>query len=126
MTRIQVKHGTEGPHHDPYGYQEVIVYRHGHEYTVHAGLDVWIEVDGIKQEMVLEDYDDGGSSRFAALTGAPPALWLRWHDDGRMRCECGGKKLKEDKDGYIVCTRCNDTPGYILDQMMEDSYGRNV
>lgn len=38
--------GREGPAHDPYGYTEYTVHQNGKAITLHAGLMVYLEVDG--------------------------------------------------------------------------------
>lgn len=46
--KLMVKHGTEGPSADPYGYIERIVFINGIKIIYHNGLAEWTDYDGVK------------------------------------------------------------------------------
>src|SRR5690349_18265847 len=73
-TIVRLQSGTEGPRHDPYGWQEITVERNGHCATIHySGLyDDWLEVDGIRFE--AREVVDYVRQRFDSQ--APEGLWL--------------------------------------------------
>jgi hypothetical protein len=39
---IRITHGTEGPAHDPYGYEEITYTQDELSFTLHNGLDCWV------------------------------------------------------------------------------------
>lgn len=78
-TKLNVYNGSEGPSFDPYGYCEITVERLGHRYELHSGLAVWVEVDGVREDLTGKDYDDGGFARFEELTGYGPDQWEKWY-----------------------------------------------
>jgi hypothetical protein len=121
MTKVRIHQGTEGPSHDPYGYMEIDVTRNGHTFTLHAGLVVYVEVDGRDREQLYgNDYQDGGRQRFIMMTGCAPELWEKWYERSKMRCnDCGCKKCKP-ADG--TCARCGGLSTYQLEEMYNDAY----
>lgn len=46
ITNFKVKHGSEGPSHDPYGYTEYSFTKDGNSYIVHIGLVQYIKING--------------------------------------------------------------------------------
>jgi hypothetical protein len=64
---ISLKQGTEGPKHDPYGYEEWVVERKGRPTAkIHIGLAFWSEVDGKR----LDKYDEvADTARFEKAAG---------------------------------------------------------
>jgi hypothetical protein len=43
---IGINHRTEGPRHDPYGFNEYMYEVNGKVFILHAGLAVWLRVGG--------------------------------------------------------------------------------
>lgn len=72
---IQVKRGSEGPAHDPYGYVEVAFHRmNGDVIICHIGLSAWIKLNGKKVEVRqlsgdFDDYYNAHERKFLELTG---------------------------------------------------------
>ncbi len=58
ITGFNVKHGTEGPTHDPYSYTEYTFVKDNKNFKIHLGLAQYIEVDGKKIPAIGEDYDN--------------------------------------------------------------------
>jgi hypothetical protein len=121
-TWFSIKFGVEGPHYDPYSFEEIEIERLGHRYILHAGLAVWLQIDDLPTETLHgEDYDDGGSRRFEELTGARPDQWLRWYHKQLYRpkkgnCEVDGHDwLDQSSAGPdsgsidLVCRRCGES-----------------
>lgn len=106
-TRIDITHGTEGPHYDPYSYTEVTVWRLGHVWTLHSGLGVWMQKDGTHIEGAEKDLYE----LFEKETGANPHQWEHWYYDRRHRCpQCGTRNLTSES-GYpgetiTCCPKC--------------------
>ena len=46
ITNFKVKHGNEGPSHDPYAYTEYSFTKDGNSYIVHMGLAQYIKING--------------------------------------------------------------------------------
>lgn len=129
-TTVTVRYGSEGPVHDPYGYQEIEVTRHGHRIVGHFGLACWVEYDGekIKEDeegdkmhglhdypQLYTDYDTKAFRLFEKMTGFHPALWVRWErkleERKRSKCKCGSRKF-EFQSGYPgehlqICAKCD-------------------
>lgn len=63
MSSVQIETGSEGPTHDPYGWEEITVSRpNGVEVTIHYGLDNWVRTpEGVKCHT---RYDDMGSREY--------------------------------------------------------------
>jgi len=84
MNQVTMRRGTEGPKHDPYGYDEVIVAVAGHVCTCHLGLGIWIKVDGEKHRVTEANYQE----MFQLLTGDTPENWIsNYEEDHREDIE---------------------------------------
>ena len=70
---ISFNRGTEGPRHDPYSYEEVIVERKGREdITLHAGLGVWMTIGGARISASFSMVEREVMDRFVELVGYKP------------------------------------------------------
>ena len=58
ISNFKVKGGSEGPKHDPYGYNEYSFTQNGKNYIVHMGLAQWIKIDGSTITATGDDYDN--------------------------------------------------------------------
>jgi hypothetical protein len=70
--------GAEGPHHDPYHFEEFTVQRHGNTVTSHLGLAEWIKFKshGEKKYRIAEHMDGRAMEEvFRALTGFTASEW---------------------------------------------------
>lgn len=47
-SRIEVRHGTEGPKHDPYSFEEWKLTRGADTWLIHAGLAEWVKRNGVE------------------------------------------------------------------------------
>ena len=102
---IKVKSGTEGPHHDPYGYTEVTVTNWTGRFTYHGGgLVEWCEVQfaGTKHPAKFNKNGSAGfypREIFTKFVGMTPeratkakrdcemAASVRKHREHEMRCD---------------------------------------
>lgn len=114
MTKVSINHGTEGPHHDPYGYTEIVVEIRGITYEFHSGLGEWVKVCGIPTEGM--DYEELVPF-FKELTGYFPHEWEKFYytlqQRKRSTCKhCGSRKIQELR-GYpgetlFCCGDCKE------------------
>jgi hypothetical protein len=127
MNKLHLKTGTEGPRHDPYGYDELtFVSLLGRVVTLHSGLMNWLKVNGQIMHPPTEEVNDIPlqerinripalyEKMFYQLTGltVKRALKIIENRDCPTRCpKCRSKNL-EQVDGYIgeslvICGECN-------------------
>lgn len=128
MASVNVRTGTEGPSHDPYGYTEIEFTRtDGVVVTYHAGLGEWCKVSltppekrrGVRhhgEDLIAHCIDDdGAASLFETATGLSPQqaekVYQRLHGPQRRCPHCGGRKFSWH-GGYVgeamqCCTACD-------------------
>jgi hypothetical protein len=100
-TVLQAREGVEGPCHDPYAFNEIIVSNGLLQIKLHDGLGEWLEVKwrGSNDVILVDEEPD---TLFAKLTGYTPDQCLRFlrkRDAARYRMHraCGGT---HDVAGY--------------------------
>ena len=126
MSTIRMKHGTEGPKFDPWGYDEMIVKRpNGDKVTLHRGLAIWCSYekadgrkwkeDGIKAEIL-----------FATSLGVRPYAMDRAY--GKLlqlpyklhHLKCGNENLISTTgypgESFEYCSKCGEHLGYHFDR----------
>lgn len=119
MTTIQIETGTEGPRHDPYGYEEITVTRpNGDRVTLHQGLVEWVQVNnserrGYITERCLEV--------FGFFAGCTPAIARRAYETYRSRCRnCGGRKFHAAAgypgETFDICDNCGSVVSYTFNE----------
>jgi len=73
MSTVTVKHGVEGPHHDPYSYDEIKVFNHRGWIMIHLGLLEYVEFQlntpGAQKVRIEHRGVDTLYSVFEAFTG---------------------------------------------------------
>jgi hypothetical protein len=93
--RVEIRTGTEGPKHDPYGYQEITVHHRGRVIMLHAGLGEYLEIDGVRCHE-----NNHAAARFAVEVGATPEDVEKWHERAKSRCcICGMREYRQER-GY--------------------------
>jgi hypothetical protein len=126
---LTIKTGSEGPHHDPYGYIEFTftrkrIQRKGKTVVLHLGLAEWIQINDRKldapRRLRMSNSHNARAigkarmkwfnDRFAKETGYSRVQWERFCRKARERCRCGCKQF-ETQSGYPgesfeVCTNC--------------------
>lgn len=128
---ITLKTGAEGPHHDPYHYDELTVKRQdGRKVTLHSGLGVWLKVktaEGRKIELSESDVKAGRLAELfeyhagITLSAAHKAL------DGPERARVKAHFRKCGNSGFIAttgypgesfdyCEKCGFVAGYSFDR----------
>lgn len=126
MSSITHKHGSEGPKHDPYGYEEITVNRSdGRRVTIHYGLGVWARSYHADGRLSGMSNDAAADKLFEKVAGIAPHFAERALKELRERRyrfhQCGNKYLK-DVNGYpgetlTVCGRC----GAVIDSEFDIS-----
>jgi len=123
--RLSTNRGSEGPRHDPYGYEEYTVctkFENGEEkcITMHSGLGMWLKIDGEKIDhgtinMWGEHYNEGErflSEMFENLTGIPLCKFHKYMDEILNHKICCPKRELEWVRGFpgehlLICTNCH-------------------
>jgi hypothetical protein len=122
MSKIKMRHGSEGPRHDPYHFEEVTVTRaDGRWATLHTGLAVWVKTSDGRWE---ERDEKKAFAIFGEVAGiAPRAVEKaeREKHDRRYRFHPCGQKHFEGASGYpgesfVVCRKCGDVIDYAFDR----------
>lgn len=79
-SQISLRSGVEGPKHDPYGYQELIVTQGDMRYICHIGLAVYIRINDLKIpcNAVVRNgvYTETYEEMFKRLTGDTAENWI--------------------------------------------------
>jgi hypothetical protein len=108
---ISVRTGAEGPHWDPYHYDEIAVVRKGIEYEIRLGLGVSLEIAGVQ----IEGQESELYKLFTDLTGNPPFMWQNWLwvCKGRRKFQCRHCRSKDitEHEGFpgetiYLCNGC--------------------
>lgn len=117
--RVYVVTGREGPSYDPYGYTEYVVRVNGVNTILHAGLDEYISVDGLRLNYGYEHLD----LLFESLTGLAPSRVEKIYNMRKYptKCpHCGSRKLKDTQgfpgESLTVCGDCNEIIGCDFDE----------
>lgn len=117
-TTIKVTRGTEGPRHDPYGWEEVVVERRGCRFTFHYGLTSWLTLEYYDGEDLIKfrddrpGHDDEHAKKFVKLTGVNLARMYEWVHRAREYCKkCGVRRCVPLGSGYAGetiygCAQC--------------------
>jgi len=123
--RLSVRTGSEGPHHDPYGYKEltteITVGGHTNVVTLHSGLGTWVEVNGDKIDHSSiqswgDRYEEGSAmllTLFENLTGVAPKNFQKYLDQIQSHKKCCSKPVWNWERGYpgeylLVCQNCHE------------------
>ena len=125
MATINVRQGSEGPSHDPYGYTEIeFISTDGEiECIIHSGLAEWIKIK-VSQEMTykIEDYKFGTNAQiFEQVCGISPHDAEKVDQRRRSRCRKCGSKQGEWTNGYpgesfLICVRCGNHMDYSFNE----------
>src|SRR5215469_101349 len=125
-TSIELRSGSEGPAHDPYGYKEITVTRaDGREATLHSGLAEWLVYNDGRVTRRFEDPIATLWSKFEACVGISPELAERtFHriKENRIRHHKCGQKYLNEVSGYpgetfLMCEKCK----MILDSSFNEA-----
>ena len=110
--KIRITTGTEGPRHDPYGFEEITVERDEMKVTAHFGLADYLELNGTR--MLLSSTDiEYIENMFTQLTGINFKQARRYFDriENPRRCRHCGTKRFEWFSGFpgeslMMCVNC--------------------
>jgi hypothetical protein len=121
MSRIEIKTGSEGPAHDPYGWEEVTATRSdGTTVTIHEGLVNWVSINGVKQWP--ENHDWKACARiFAGVAGISLDAARKAHERIMTVCsKCGGTDLRSvaghPGETLNICRRCDNVVSCDFDE----------
>ena len=129
MSTIEITTGTEGPHHDPYGWEELTVTRNdGTTVILHQGLAEYVEINGLRIEprisAVVDPRDRWNILRdhFQRAAGVTPEAARRAYERMRSRCsKCGGTETRSMQgypgETFEVCVEC----GTVVDSHFNES-----
>jgi hypothetical protein len=124
-----VRRGTEGPPHDPYGYIEITVLLPiGLELIGHFGLIEWVKIHipdqkGRSWERLKATEVAGQNTAhdyFIKNVGITPLEAETIYEEQRRTCSCGCKNL-EDVDGHpgeilYICVACKSVVTYDFNE----------
>jgi hypothetical protein len=108
MAKVRVKHGSEGPQHDPYSYTEITFYftdKNKKPVTIHRGLGEWIHSAG-KRPLSPVPHDENACEKFERLTGLSFRLAERIPDilfERSMR-----KYSRAEREGIMECIEADE------------------
>ena len=118
LKNVGIKHGSEGPRHDPYSYIEFRWTKGDRVVVLHQGLANWVEVGGIKHEGSGATYQSLPVEIFEKETGlSVDEIYQAMHEgDGeRVICEqCTSKDIEwvngHPGEKFLQCNSC----GHVL------------
>ena len=108
-TTVHHKTGSEGPHWDPYGYEEWTVVRNGKKIVFHHGLGDWVKIDGVMSPSNDADVIKEFEAAVGISIGSLERVYRRIHSPNRCP-SCTSKKLKcvcgYHYESMVVCDKC--------------------
>lgn len=131
MASIDITHGSEGPRHDSYAWQEITVHRTSPGFTgsvtIHEGLGEWLVCRPAgRAETFRYDGRNGEHVRrlFGLLAGVTPGQAVRAFEqkhDRRLRSHPCGTAHLERVAGFpgetlLCCRKCGDVLGGSFDR----------
>ena len=114
---IFVRSGSEGPRHDPYGWEEFEVHRNGRRVSVREGGLGYtrLTVDDVTCES--DPSQDAVDAWFQLFTGRTATAWRKAaakaarNRTSRCRC-CGGRRFETMSgfpgESFTVCATCKE------------------
>lgn len=120
--QVNVKTGTEGPRHDPYGYEEYTFEVESKKYKLHLGLCDYLEKNG---KALTENYD-GILKIFPSILNKRLDQFLEevaklenHEDEVCPKCGCPQCNWKNGHPGetLLICDNC----GEVLDSIFNES-----
>lgn len=126
MSRIEIQTGTEGPRHDPYGWEEITVRRMNDQVvvTLHEGLATWVRIDGVGT--VHEGYNplltaDMIRKVFEAWAGITPDIARKAYNRFHSVCrDCGCRdvywKSGFPGESFAFCCDCDAVVDYSFNE----------
>lgn len=118
MSKVRITRGTEGPRHDPYGYENITVIRpNGNQVTFHIGLAIWCNAEYANGTICHEEDPGQASDLFAKVAGCnvqtAERAFRRLQERPYRFHNCHPRYLKgiEGLPGehFIICRKCGDT-----------------
>ena len=123
--RVTRRTGEEGPHHDPYHYDEITVDNGSCEIMIHSGLAQYVQVNGYVFDASTHGHyndDDWMTSFVEEITSYKLTDLIKWGEKAKERCREGGYHDTHSVDGYPgehfeVCGKC----GRVVDGYFNES-----
>jgi hypothetical protein len=119
-----MRHGTEGPRHDPYGFTETTFQSDKLTVTLHQGLAQWMQVNhGPKTDFVGDQYDndEAQAAAFKQLAGLTPHEIEKYEDKLTSKCrKCGSSDFEEASghpgESFTICAKCGAVVDYHFNE----------
>lgn len=123
MNNLKIKHGSEGPRHDPYGFTEITFRGQRGSIKFHYGLATWCEGERNGRKFRVNEDANECLRLFEEITTMTPmraesiAFELPWR---KHAAKCDGRKFF-CSDGYpgerfTICKKCDDVVDYHFDR----------
>jgi hypothetical protein len=118
--RIDIRRGSEGPRHDPYGYIEVTIDGRNGPVTYHGGLGEWTRAGGN-----IIEHDPAARDAFEQATGLTPEQAQRTafrQTDRVIRKHlrrCGGQLGSSSGfpgETFDICSKCHAILDYHFNE----------
>jgi len=113
--KLSFKTGSEGPAHDPYGYDEMTVtLNNGVVVLYHRGLGSWLEVTFPDCKPIRHDgHDSAIYHRFVSIVGYEPRDLEKFEARRLSRCrQCGCRRTTSESgypgESFEVCIKCGN------------------
>lgn len=109
-TFVQHNSGTEGPHHDPYHYDEYTINRDGRELVIHLGLLTFGKMNG---KVFSRNYPTviNAVERFAGCTFSSLLRAMNKLEHPKKCKHCGSRKFKYWSgyaEDFTACAKCDE------------------
>lgn len=99
-TTLDIRRGSEGPRHDPYSYEELILHRGDDEFKLHIGLTVWFKINGREVKIDYDNPDEAWESYTEISICDFERAYYRVHGPKNKCPYCGSRNL-EWFSGYV-------------------------
>lgn len=115
---LQHRTGSEGPCHDPYGYEEFTVHRkNGDNATLHMGLMQWLQINGGEQKPFYDEEEKAAIEQFEKIVGISMKAFERAI---HRLLPCCGNMWPQQIGGYpgehfTICGNCGTHIDYFFD-----------
>lgn len=110
---LSVRHGTEGPMHDPYAFTEYSTEINGEVVKLHCGIDEYLEIDGKKIR------SDKAYSEFESLIGYTIDELINWDEPYICKnCGCSDTETSSGYPGesFEICCKCGTVVHYDFNE----------
>jgi hypothetical protein len=116
---ITIRHGSEGPRHDPYSFTEISYTQKGTTVMIHSGFECFVEYEGIRAN--LRTYEEVLEEFVFRSGGFTPEQLERFVQRAQSRCtKCGSKEIGSvagfPGETLYQCCKCDNIIGGSFDR----------